>query len=125
MKKAVALDNVWSLVAFAGLCVVLATAGCTFTLTDFSIISTRSDNTTLKLERRVTAESCSYLLFYVIPVAGDTQATLKQAIDRALDKGNAKFLIDGIASDQITGEPPIVHEHWYIIEGGPANPNLP
>ena len=110
----------------AGLwCVILGTAGCTFTLTDFSIVSTRSENATLKLGHRVQAESCSYLLFYVIPVAGDTQATLKQAIDRALDKGNAKFLIDGIASDQITGVPPIFHVHCYLIEGTAANPDLP
>lgn len=126
MRETAVETQSWKVAILAGLCwVMLQSTGCTFVLTDFSILSTRSENATLQLGARVQGESCSYLLFGAIPVAGDNQATLKQAIDRALDQGQAKFLIDGIASDETTGVPPLFHVHCYRVEGTTANPPLP
>ena len=94
-------------------------------ITEFTVISTRSENANLQLGRQVKGESCTHLLFALIPVAGDFQATLRQAVDRALDSAQAKFLVNGIATDKTTGVPPIFHEHCYVVEGTAANPPSP
>ena len=107
---------------------VLVTAGCfagADVLSEFSVVSTRSSNAGLQLGSRVQGESCTRLLFGVIPVSGDPNANLKQAVDRALDNGKAKFLVDAIASEQTTGVPPIFHRHCYLVEGTAANSRLP
>lgn len=106
----------------------LGTAGCfagADVLSEFSVVSTRSSNAGLQLGSRVQGESCTRLLFGVIPVSGDPNANLKQALDRALDAGNAKFLLDAIATEQTTGVPPVLHRHCYVIEGTAANPPSP
>jgi hypothetical protein len=113
-------------IVVVSLCLLaLNAAGCTSVITDFTVISTQSENATLHLGARVQGESCNQVLFGVIPVTGDPQASLRQAIERALDSGKAKFLVDGIASEQTTGLPPIFHRHCYLVEGTAANPPLP
>ena len=94
-------------------------------ITEFTVISTRSENANLQLGAQVKGESCTHLLFGLIPVAGDYQATLRQAVDRALDSSRAKFLVNGIATEKTTGVPPIFHEHCYVVEGTAANPPSP
>jgi hypothetical protein len=116
----------WNFLVFVGLrLLALNAAGCTSVITDFTVISTQSENATLRLGARVQGESCSQVLFGVIPVTGDPQASLRQAIERALNSGKAKFLVDGVASEQTTGLPPILHRHCYLVEGTAANPPLP
>ena len=119
----------WQAILLVGLGVmILGMSGCFSAgdlITEFTVISTRSENANLQLGAQVKGESCTYLLFALIPVSGDFQATLRLAIDRALDSAKAKFLVNGIATDKTTGVPPIFHEHCYVVEGTAANPPLP
>lgn len=126
MEKDATQAGGWKFIVRVCFCFVIpAAAGCTSVITDFSLISTKSENVTLRLGAQVQGESCSQLLFGVIPVSGEPQASLKQAIERALDSGNAKFIVNGIASEKTTGVPPIYHQHCYLVEGTAANPSLP
>ena len=117
------------LIMLSGLCAaILGIAGCFAegdALTEFTVISTRSDSSTLKLGQRVQGESCTQLLFGLIPVGGDPQPMLRQAIERALESSRARFLVDGIASERRTGVPPILHRFCYVVEGTAANSPLP
>ncbi len=66
--------------------------GCTYRVTDFTVISTRNVNVAGARGERVEGRDSGFWMAY-IPIV---RPNLKEALDEAIEKGNGDCLMDGV-----------------------------
>lgn len=93
--------------------VLLTAEGCTTRLGDFTMLSTKNVNVSgVKQGDRQSGEDCVNHVFF-IPLG---QPDMKNAIDRALEKGKGDILIDSVFSAK-GWSAVLFGESCYVVEG--------
>ena len=105
------------------LLILLISSACSMRLTDFTVISTKNSNIPVKKMDRVKGEDCAHVLLGFIPITGNIQPNLKEAIDKAIEKDKADLLLDGVIYSKFFGIPPFLYSSCYVVEGTLANTN--
>ena len=97
----------------------LALSGCMARLADFTALSTKNATIPGVRGERVRGEDlASIILFF--PTG---QASIKTAVDRAIEKGNADLLVDGVISQECWYIPLLFGQCGYVVEGTPVRLN--
>ena len=96
------------------LLLLLGFAACTTRLTDYTILNTK--NFTLpknvKLGKRATGEDCKLvILFWPLGTP-----SLKEAVDKALEKGNGDILVDAVVYSE-TRSYLVVSQLCWVVTG--------
>ena len=103
--------------------ILLISSACSMRLTDFTVISTKNSNVQVNKMQRVEGKDCAHILLGFIPITGNIQPNLKEAIDKAIEKDKADLLLDGVIYSKFFGIPPFLYSSCYVVEGTLANTN--
>ena len=102
---------------FLGLSVLaLSLSGCMARLTDFTALSTKSANIPGERGPRVRGEDLATIIFF-FPTG---KADIKNAVDRAIEKGGGDLLVDGVISQECWYIPLLFGQCGYVVEGTPV-----
>jgi len=93
---------------------LLVFGGCTIRLTDFTVIGTKNFKVpeNVQIGERVRGEDCAPIIL-VFPLG---TPNLKEAIDRAIEKGGGDVLIDAVIYSEFSSFV-IFIQQCFVVEG--------
>jgi len=93
-----------------------ALSGCVARLADFTALSTKNANIPGERGARVRGEDLTPIIIFF--PAG--QASIKTAVDRAIEKGGGDLLVDGVVTRECWYIPFLYGECGFVVEGTPV-----
>ena len=91
-------------------------SGCMARLADFTALSTKNANIPGERGERVKGEDLATIIFF-FPTG---QASIKTAVDRAIEKGGGDLLVDGVISRECWYIPLLFGQCGFVVEGTPV-----